>query len=212
MTRVNLVGNAFSKNPIHEGTHYPPSGMHMTRDTMDERRDEVLMMAYRDSRDPQAMVTLFRRYRKPIYRYLLRRTGSPDRAEDLAQEVFAALMNGAGRYQPTGSFKAYLYRIAANLSAKEWRKHKRRVQLAAEPADPGPDADQALSSRRSAEAVRAALLDLQADQREPILLREYEGLSYAEIAQVLEVPTGTIKSRIARGKLQLRRALLAVEG
>lgn len=179
---------------------------------MDERRDEVLMTAYRDSRDPAAMVTLFRRYRRPIYRYLLRRTGSPDRAEDLAQEVFAALMNGAGRYQPSGSFKAYLYRIAANLSAKEWRKHKRRVQLVAEPEDAGPDAAETLSTRRSAEAVRAALFDLEADQREPILLREYEGLSYSEIAQVLEVPTGTVKSRIARGKLNLRRTLLAVEG
>lgn len=176
---------------------------------MDERRDEVLMTAYRDTRDPQAMVTLFRRYRKPLYRFLVRRTGSQDRAEDLAQEVFAALMNGADRYQPSGSFKSFLYRIANNLSAKEWRKYKRRVQLVAEPTDSGPDAAEQVEGKRSAQAVRLALFDLDDDQREPIVLREYEGLSYDEIASVLELPKGTVKSRIARGKLALRKVLLA---
>ncbi len=179
---------------------------------MDERRDEVVMMEYRDRCEPQAMVTLFRRYRRPLYRFLFRRTGSPDRAEDLAQEVFVALMDGAGRYEPTGSFKSYLYRIASNLSAKEWRRYRRRVQLDHEPTSPGPPAPAQLAAKESAGAVRAALFALAPDQRDPILLREYEDLSYAEIAAVLEIPTGTVKSRIARGKLALREALLQAPG
>jgi RNA polymerase sigma-70 factor (ECF subfamily) len=171
--------------------------------------DEVLMLDYRDRRAPDAMVALFRRHRRPLFRYLARRTGSPARAEDLAQEVFAALMDGADRYQPSGSFKAYLYRIAANLSAKEWRSYRRGVELVEEPGWEPPEAEGALDSRAAAQAVQAALAELEEDQREPILLREYEGLSYAEIAEVLGVPIGTIKSRIARGKLELRQSLLA---
>ncbi len=165
-------------------------------------------MDYRDTREPESMVALFQRYRRPLYRYLARRTGSSARAEDLAQEVFAALMDGADRYQPSGSFKSYLYRIASNLSAKEWRTYKRGVALDGEPGTAPPEAEGALDRRSAAEAIRAALDGLEEEQREPILLREYEGLSYAEIAEVLGVPTGTIKSRIARGKLALRQSLL----
>ncbi|MBN2498622.1 MAG: RNA polymerase sigma factor [Deltaproteobacteria bacterium] len=173
-----------------------------------QARDEELMMEYRDKREPEAMVALFRRYRRPLYAYLARRTGSPSRAEDLVQEVFAALMTGADRYEPSGSFKAYIYRIAANLSAKEWRSYRRRVQLASEPVSGAEPADEVLDGEQAARAVKRALLALDDEQREPILLREYQGLSYAEIATVLDLPAGTVKSRIARGKLALRRALL----
>jgi len=173
------------------------------------RSDEELMMDYRDTREPESMVALFQRYRRPLYRYLARRTGNSARAEDLAQEVFAALMDGADRYQPSGSFKAYLYRIASNLSAKEWRTFRRGVALEGEPGAEAPEAEGALDQRAAAAAIRRALGALDEEQREPILLREYEGLSYAEIAEVLGVPQGTVKSRIARGKLALRESLLA---
>ena len=173
-----------------------------------ERPDQELMMDYKNTRSPDAMVELFRRYRRPIFHYLLRRTGSPVRSEDLVQEVFANLMSSAPRYQPTGSFKAYLYRIAANLSAKEWRKVQRRVPLNHEPVEAGPGAEGQVVEKESATALRAALLDLEPDQRDAIVLREYEGLSYAEIADVLAIPAGTVKSRIARGKLALRQALV----
>ena len=175
------------------------------------RPDEELMMDYKKTRSPDAMVELFRRYRRPIYRYLLRRTGSPVRSEDLVQEVFANLMTAAPRYQPSGSFKAYLYRIASNLSAKEWRKVQRRVQLNHEPTDTGPGAEGQAAKRDAARSLRTALMELEADQRDAIVLREYEGLSYAEIAEVLEIPSGTVKSRIARGKLALRQALVQAQ-
>jgi RNA polymerase sigma-70 factor (ECF subfamily) len=175
---------------------------------MDDRRDEVLMMQFRDQRDPRAMVTLFRRHHQAVFRYLVRRTGSADRAQDLAQEVFAALIDGAARYRPAGSFQAYLFRIARNLSAKEWRGYRRRVQLEREPAAAAPAAAERIDGARQAAAVRRALAGLDDEQREPIMLREYQGLSYAEIAEVLGVPAGTVKSRIARGKLALRRLLL----
>ena len=174
----------------------------------EERSDQELMMDYQKTRSPDAMVALFQRYRRPMFRYLLRRTGSPVRSEDLVQEVFVNLMAAAPRYKPSGSFKAYLYRIAANLSAKEWRKVRRRMQLDHEPVETGPGAEGQVQSRETAQAVRAALVNLDSDQREAIVLREYEGLSYAEIAEVLSIPTGTVKSRIARGKLALREVLL----
>jgi RNA polymerase sigma-70 factor (ECF subfamily) len=178
---------------------------------MQARIDEELMMEYKNTRDPEALVELFHRYRRPVYRYLARRCGNPSRAEDLAQEVFCALIANASRYQPSGSFRAYLYRIAQNLSAKEWRTYRRRVQLASEPAS-NPGQEQSVEARSAAAAVQHALSSLEPEQREPILLREYQGLSYAEIGEVLGIPEGTVKSRIARGKMALRKMLLAEAG
>jgi RNA polymerase sigma-70 factor (ECF subfamily) len=169
------------------------------------------MMEYKNTRDPEALTELFRRYRRPLYRFLARRTGSASRAEDLAQDVFAALIAAARRYEPTGSFKAYLYRIARNLSAKEWRTYRRRRQLNGEPVNPS-GTEQQVEAQRTARAVRRALDTLDADQRDAIVLREYQGLSYAEIGEVLGVPTGTVKSRIARGKLTLRKLLVTESG
>jgi RNA polymerase sigma-70 factor (ECF subfamily) len=177
---------------------------------MPDQKDEVLMLAYKDRRDPEAMVALFRRYRRDLYEFLWHRTRSPSRAEDLVQEVFAALIEGADRYRPTGSFKSYLYRIAANLSSKEWRKERRLVPLEAEPAAREPSGAAEGGGDRA--KVRAALEALEPEQREAILLREYQGLSYEEIASTLDLPVGTVKSRIARGKLSLRAALCAVAG
>ncbi len=179
---------------------------------MDEIKDEVLMMNYRQKRDPEAMVSLFRRYRRPLFQYLVRRTGSPSRAEDLTQEVFAALMKGADKYEPSGSFKSYIYRIASNLSAKEWRTYRRRVQLQTEVVDTKAQSADRVESMEEAARVRNALLELDDGQRDAILLREYQGLSYEEISQVMDVAVGTIKSRIARGKLALRRTLLGQPG
>lgn len=175
---------------------------------MDNRKDEVLMMEYRDTRDPEAMVSLFKRYRRPLFQYLVRRTGSPSRAEDLTQEVFASLMKGADRYQPSGSFKSYIYRMASNISAKEWRTYRKRVQLQGELVDHGTEAGKKVDSIAQAAKVRNALLNLDDAQRDAIVLREYQGLTYEEISQVMGVAVGTIKSRIARGKLALREMLL----
>jgi RNA polymerase sigma-70 factor (ECF subfamily) len=171
-------------------------------------RDEELMMDYKNTRDPEALVELFRRYQQVMFAYLTRRTGNSTRAEDLTQEVFYALINGASRYRPTGSFKAYLYKIARNLSAKEWRTYRRRVQLTVEPTGTASSHND-LEQKRTAQAVQAALSALDADQRDPIMLREYEGLNYLEISQVLGIPQGTVKSRIARGKMALRKLLLS---
>jgi RNA polymerase sigma-70 factor (ECF subfamily) len=174
-----------------------------------DARDEELMMAYKTDRDPEAMVELFRRHHRNLFCFLVRRTGNVSRAEDLAQEVFAALIGSAERYRPDGSFKAYLYRIAVNLSSKEWRTYKRAAPLPQEPVSQGPGPDERLAQKTAANAVRAALERLDPEQREAIVLREYQELSYTEISQALGVPVGTVKSRIARGKLALRAALAA---
>src|SRR6202035_1943880 len=111
------------------------------------------------------------------------------RAEELAQETFLAVLRGIARYEPRASFRSYLYAIAFRQISGEWRREKREgVSVENEPTrmdDPG----EALWLRRAIEQLDAA-------HREVLLLREYEQLSYDEIAALLRIPVNTVRSRL----------------
>jgi RNA polymerase sigma-70 factor (ECF subfamily) len=130
-----------------------------------------------------------------------RRVNDPGRAEEITQDVFLALVQRRNGYEVTASFRTYLYRIALNRIASEHRKKKE--------VDPLPEEPPAESRSDPAvvHQVREALAQLEPQQREIVMLREYEGLSYEEIAQVLKVPVGTVRSRLFRAKLALRTLL-----
>ena len=181
--------------------------------------DEDLMTAFQGG-DDSAFEQLYARYQRPVYHYIFRRMANGPRAEELTQEVFMGLIRSRGSWRQEASFKTYLYRIAFNQCASEARRADFRANQPLERPDgttidveakgPGPDGD----ARRSEEAalVSSALGSLDADQREAIVLREYQGLSYEEIAEVLGVAVGTVKSRIFRGKLELKRLLEPILG
>jgi len=165
--------------------------------------DEDLMVEVRGgSRD--AFETLFGRYREPIWRFFRRRVGNVSTAEELAQETFVAILEGARRYEQRGSFRSYLFGSAYNVLQSERRRSQRR---AAEPLEfdpparePGPD---------TGLWVRDALLTLDETDREILMLREYEQLSYQEIADVRATPLNTVRSQLFRARATLKTALEA---
>jgi RNA polymerase sigma-70 factor (ECF subfamily) len=147
-----------------------------------------------------------------VYRLAFRLTGNPHDAEDLTQDVFVRVFRSLHRFQP-GTFEGWLHRITTNLfldSAR--RRQKVRFDGLADGADdrlPSPwrsPAEQ-LSDADLDHDVAAALAALAPDFRAVVVLCDIEGLSYEEIAAVLEVKIGTVRSRIHRGRAQLRAAL-----
>ncbi len=151
--------------------------------------------------DESAFRELFDRHKNPVYGYVRRRISDPGRSEDITQDVFLALVRNRNGYRRRASFRTYLYRIAHNRVVSEYRSRKETFPLAddAHPA-PGGDTEQI-------NQVREALAQIDADQREVVMMREYEGLSYQEISTVLKIPVGTVRSRLFRGKMALRELL-----
>jgi RNA polymerase sigma-70 factor (ECF subfamily) len=165
---------------------------------LSQRSDEELMQAFKRG-EALAFRELFDRYKNPIYGFVRRRVNDPGRAEEITQDVFLALVQQQKNYEVRASFRTFLYRIALNRVVSERRK------MAEAPA---PDPEVAVGTDISVvQQVREALARLEPEQREIVMLREYQGLSYQEIAQVLNVPVGTVRSRLFRAKLALRELL-----
>jgi RNA polymerase sigma-70 factor (ECF subfamily) len=162
--------------------------------------DEHLMTRVRDG-SQEAFETLFERHKDAVWRFFRRRLGHPARAEELVQDVFVAILRNAGRYEPRSAFRSYLFGIAYNLLKAERRKEGwSEVPCDVDPPAAGPDADATLW-------VQRALGLLDADHREVVMLREYEGLSYLEIAELLNIPVNTVRSRLFRARMDLKQAL-----
>jgi RNA polymerase sigma-70 factor (ECF subfamily) len=163
--------------------------------------DEDLMLGCRDEA-AGAFEGLFLRYRQPIWGYFRRRLADPARAEELTQETFVALLEGARRYVPRAAFRSYLYAIAFRLLAAERRRLVRQASEAL--------TDEISTTRNAADAglwVRQALDRLDEPHRELVMLREFEQLSYAEIADLLNLPVNTVRSRLFRARVELRHLL-----
>ena len=152
-----------------------------------------------------------RRYGRKIYNFAYRLTGNPDDAADLVQEVLLRVRKGLQGYTP-GSFEGWLWRITRNAFLDGVRKKQRR------PTSPLPDddrtslgaspsPDEVLASIRLSDDVQTALLKLPIDFREAVVLCDVVGLTYEEIAEAVEVPVGTVRSRIHRGRKMLRELL-----
>jgi RNA polymerase sigma-70 factor (ECF subfamily) len=165
--------------------------------------DEALMLDFqRGSR--QAFEELFARYRDPLYGFFRRRLASWESADDLTQETFLAVIRAASRYEPRALVRTYLYGIAFKLLAAE-----RRRRACDQSADQSP-----VSGDHSDERlwVRQALDRLDADDREILMLREYEQLSYMEIAELLRLPVNTVRSRLFRARMELKAILVPAKG
>lgn len=163
--------------------------------------DEALMLEFQGG-SRAAFEELFARYRKPLYGFFGRRLNNPERAEELTQETFLAVIRAASRYEPRASVRTYLYGIALKLLAAERRKFLRSStagQLAPEPrTDVTPEC---------VLWVRQALEKLDTPEREILMLREYEQLSYTDIAELLRIPVNTVRSKLFRSRLALKSYL-----
>ena len=163
--------------------------------------DEALMLEFQ-SGSRAAFEELFARYHKPLHGFFGRRLNNPERAEDLAQETFLAVIRGASRYEPRALVRTYLYSIALNLLAAERRKVLKSGKLGQ--SDPEPKTG---GTPERVLWMRQALEKLDAPDREILMLREYEQLSYSDIAELLRIPVNTVRSRLFRSRLALKSYL-----
>jgi RNA polymerase sigma-70 factor (ECF subfamily) len=165
--------------------------------------DEALMLDFqRGSR--AAFEELYARYRGPLYGFFRRRLTQPERAEDLTQETFLAVIRATSRYEPRSLVRTYLYGIALNLLAAARRKQARDKDA---PIPESMDEPRSQDVPETSLWVRQALDRLEAGDREVLMLREYEQLSYSEIAQVLRIPVNTLRSRLFRARMALKENL-----
>jgi RNA polymerase sigma-70 factor (ECF subfamily) len=187
-------------------------------DALDE--DVRLMLAFRGG-DGVAFERLFRRWSGPLLRYLDRMVRDLATAEELVQEVFLRVHRSRERYTPEARFSTWLYRIATNLALNELRRPRHRAphrsidDEGAAPIAAGPSADDVVAARRVGRAAAEALAELPEKQRAALCLAAVEGLSYAEVAEALDVTEKAVKSLVHRARsalaLRLREAGLEKE-
>jgi RNA polymerase sigma-70 factor (ECF subfamily) len=167
--------------------------------------DEALMLEFQRGSRP-AFEELFARYHGPLYGFFRRRLKSQERAEDLVQETFLAVIGATARYEPRAPVRTYLCGIALKLLAGERRKQAKDPLVANSGTNPSPEPARDDPSD-AVLWVRQALEKLEAMDREVLMLREYEQLSYAQIAQLLRIPVNTVRSRLFRARMALRDCL-----
>lgn len=158
-----------------------------------------------------------------VYALLYRLTEDAEEARDLTQETFLRAFQNISRFRGDADLKTWLYRIAINQARNRWRWWRRRRRdvtvsldaqdgqreqpLSASLRAVGNNPEQETLARERETSLRVALRSLSRPYREAVILRDVEGLSYEEIAVALEISTGTVKSRLSRGRLELRRIL-----
>ena len=168
--------------------------------------DELLMLAFcRGSKE--AFTELFSRYKQPLFGFFRRRLADPAQAEELTQETFLAVLRASARYEPSALFRTYLYAIGLKILRAHRRKTAFRATFLGIAA--GSHEPHAESATETEVLLRQAVGKLDRLDREVLLLREFERLSYAEIAEVLQLPVNTVRSRLFRARMALRDLLAA---
>lgn len=187
-----------------------------------ELEDSELMIRYAQG-DDRAFTLLFERHKRPLYTYILRSCGRPDIADELLQDVFLRVINSASNYKPSAKFTTWLYRIARNACIDAARKRSRAQVYSLQNSAAGDDSGDSFQDRlvdgdaRSGDIdadrkafrdrLQRALEKLPEEQREVFLLREISGLTFREVAQIMDAPLPTIKSRMRYALEALRREL-----
>lgn len=178
--------------------------------------DEDLIERFQNG-DLYAFDLIVKRYKNQLMNFVYRFLGNAEEAEDLVQETFLRVYRNRKAYQKVAKFSTWIYTIAGNLAKTELRKRKRRkffsisdlgynekdYDISDEAFNPEKDVD----SRMKEEIIHREINDLSPKFREVILLRDVQQLSYEEISQIVDIPLGTVKSRVNRGRLKLQERL-----
>ena len=196
--------------------------------SLDEMADEELMMLYSQG-EMRAFEVLMRRHERPLYHFILRSCKRPDVAEELLQEVFMRVIKSAQGYEKKAKFTTWVYTIARNICIDRARKKSRGNEMSLD-QKMGSDEDSSqsfgdmlvdtkanvshMSYERKVflERLKDALEQLPEDQREVFLLKEVSGLKFREIAELVDAPVPTIKSRMRYALQTLRGYLMDYEG
>ncbi|MBN1362183.1 MAG: sigma-70 family RNA polymerase sigma factor [Sedimentisphaerales bacterium] len=175
---------------------------------MDTYTDEELMSLVQ-KQDTSAFEELFRRYEQRVFAFYWRLSADRQQAEDGTQEAFLRLWKARVRYEPTGRFSTYLFQIAKNHFLHEQQKQDRRTDCQQAPASEAPSSgsDRQLVAGELQTAVQEAVARLPEPQRLVYVLSEQEGMSYKQVAEVLDCPVGTVSSRKVQAVRRLRELL-----
>jgi RNA polymerase sigma-70 factor (ECF subfamily) len=184
--------------------------------------DEDLMLRYRNG-DEDAFEMLYRRYEKPLFSFIYRILMSAVDAEDLCQETFLRLVKEKKKYQVSGNFKTWIFRIALNLCRDRLRRKKFRSHRSLDApslsqngtknefenilSDPAPDQIDCIEKNEMKVLIQKAFAKLPEKQRTVVILKEYQALKFSEIAEIMKSPVGTIKSLNHRGHKKLKKIL-----
>jgi len=182
--------------------------------------DHALIEATKQG-DEAAFAEIVHRYRNPIVNFLYRFLNDYEEAVDLAQETFVRVYFAIDRYHTGFAFSTYIYRIASNLAISELRRRKRRRLLSLtglfqsdheetteyQPKDERALPDENIVENEKNQVIGRAIAALPEKYRVPIILRDVEGRTYEEIAEIMELGLGTTKSRISRGRGLLKEKL-----
>lgn len=183
---------------------------------MEKETDIELMLRFGKG-DVDAFQRLYQSYRNRIINYCYRFFSDAGVAEELSQEVFMKVYKTGSRYRPEAEFSTWIFKIATNVCLNELRKKRYRSIIlsiddnegkrALDVADPSPETVTRLTERETKKQVMAAIRSLAGKQRAALLLREYQGFSYSEIASQLQCSESSVKSLIFRGRDNLKKAL-----
>lgn len=174
------------------------------RDWVDDDADQWLVTKVRGG-DVEAYEVLIRRHRDRIYRLALRTLGNPHDAEDIAQDVLIQLWTAVAGFTGAARFTTWLYHLVVNRCLNHQRRARHTRPLTEADHPPAAGADEAVIVRQRAQAMMAVIAALPAEQRVTLVLCHLEGLSYREVATILEVSEAVVRGRLSRA----RRALLA---
>lgn len=173
---------------------------------MPEQTDEALLDLAR--RSETAFMLLFERYREVVFRVACRLTNSVSAAEDITQECFLALLDAPGRFDPAkGSLRTYLYGVVRNQARRYYGLRDGDVDLGDAEIDDTAELSGALLQKEQSEVVRQAISTLPLPQREALILFQYEELPLEEVAAILGIEIGAVKSRLHRARARLKRIL-----
>jgi RNA polymerase sigma-70 factor (ECF subfamily) len=162
------------------------------------------LIALAQGGDRHAFGELVRRHRRGVVNVVFRMCGEVELAEDMAQEAFIRAWQKLPSYQPRSPFRNWLYRIATNATLDVLRRERETVDIDDYPiAESGKGLEAAVEARDRAELIQRAVLSLPPSSRGVLVLREYEGLSYKEISETLDIPIGTVMSRLNYARQRL---------
>lgn len=186
---------------------------------MTEISDEALLLAYRDG-DSGAFRSLFERYRDPLFNFVLRRVRDRARAEELYQDVWTTIIERNDGFRGDARFSTWVYKIARNRCIDHQRRMTFRVHQAIDASPsrsgptvlertnaPGPATDDLAAASALQRRIAIAVQMLPDDQQEVFLLRHLQGLAFQEIAEVVEAPVNTVKSRMRYALERLQHQL-----
>jgi RNA polymerase sigma-70 factor (ECF subfamily) len=186
------------------------------------RSDEELMLRYRDG-DKAAFETLYERYEKPLFDFIYRMVMNDSDTENLFQETFHRVVRSRKKYQARAQFKTWLFQIAMNLCRDRMRRMRHRSHLSLDSplasqgdgslelqeliSDPATDVAKSVEAAELESLVKGAVASLPEDEHLVVILKEYEGLKFSEISEILNCPVGTLKSVNHRAQERLRKIL-----